>query len=185
MQRARVRQLNPEEAALWARVARTALPLPNKAHPLPVSYVHPPKPAVLRSQPMQTVNLIRPLPPLKVTHDKATLDSKWDKTLSRGSVVPDSSIDLHGHNLHSAYVLLDEGLERSIGRGDRVLLLITGKPPQPDSQQPHKRGAIRAAVVGWLAGSRHADRIAAVRAAHPRHGGNGALYIIIRRRPVR
>ena len=165
-----MRQLNPEEAALWARVARTALPLPNKPHPLPVSYAHPPKPAVLRSQPMQTVNLIRPLPPLKVTHDKATLDSKWDKTLSRGSIVPDSSIDLHGHNLHSAYVLLDEGLERSIGRGDRVLLLITGKPPQPDSQQPHKRGAIRAAVVGLVGriAPRGQDRRRACRASPAR-----------------
>ncbi len=94
---------------------------------------------------------------------------------------PDASLDLHGHTLASAHALLDRGLERAIGRGDRVLLLVTGKPPRPESERPHARGAIRAAVADWLAASRHADRIAAVRNAHPRHGGAGALYIVLRR----
>jgi DNA-nicking Smr family endonuclease len=110
-----------------------------------------------------------------------TLDGGWDRRLTRGMVAPDSSIDLHGHTLQSAHTLLDQGLATAIARGDRVLLLVTGKPPRPESERPHARGAIRAAVGDWLAGSRHVDRIAAVRAAHPRHGGAGALYIILRR----
>ncbi|WP_298093192.1 Smr/MutS family protein [uncultured Sphingomonas sp.] len=110
-----------------------------------------------------------------------TLDGGWDKRLTRGAVIPDSSIDLHGHTLASAHAMLDRGLERAIGRGDRLLLLVTGKPPRPESERPHARGAIRAAIADWLAGSRHADHIAAVRGAHPRHGGQGALYIVIRR----
>lgn len=110
-----------------------------------------------------------------------TLDGGWDKRLARGVVAPDASIDLHGHTLASAHALLDSGLARSIARGDRVLLLVTGKPPRPESERPHARGAIRAAVADWLAASRHADHIAAVRGAHPRHGGAGALYIVLRR----
>ena len=110
-----------------------------------------------------------------------TLDGGWDKRLSRGMVAPDASIDLHGHTLASAHGLLDAGLARSIARGDRILLLVTGKPPRPESERPHARGAIRAAVADWLAASRHADAIAAVRGAHPRHGGSGALYIVLRR----
>jgi DNA-nicking Smr family endonuclease len=110
-----------------------------------------------------------------------TLDGGWDKRLTRGVVSPDSSIDLHGHTLASAHALLDVGLGRAIARGDRVLLLVTGKPPRPESERPHARGAIRSAVTDWLAGSRHADSIAAVRGAHPRHGGQGALYIVLRR----
>ncbi|MEH3158634.1 MAG: Smr/MutS family protein [Sphingomonas taxi] len=110
-----------------------------------------------------------------------TLDGSWDKKLSRGIVIPDSSIDLHGHTLSSAHALLDDGLARAIARGDRVLLLVTGKPPRPESERPHARGAIRAAIADWLAASRHADAIAAVRGAHPRHGGQGALYIVLRR----
>ena len=110
-----------------------------------------------------------------------TLDGSWDRRLGRGLAQPDSSLDLHGHTLHSAHALLDQGLARAITQGDRLLLLVTGKPPRPDSERPHARGAIRAAVADWLAASRHADRIAAVRNAHPRHGGAGALYIVLRR----
>jgi DNA-nicking Smr family endonuclease len=60
------------------------------------------------------------------------------------------------------------------------LLLITGhhRPGDP----PVQRGRIRAAVHDWLAASRHAPHIAAVRGAHRRHGGGGSLYLILRRR---
>ena len=113
-----------------------------------------------------------------------TLDGGWDKRLSRGMVTPDATIDLHGHTLHSAHDLLDAALARAIARGDRVILLVTGKPPRPESERPHARGAIRAAVGDWLFASRHAGVIAAVRGAHPRHGGQGALYIVLRRPKV-
>lgn len=102
--------------------------------------------------------------------------------MTRGAIIPDSTIDLHGHTLRSAHTLLDGGIERALERGDRVLLLVTGKPPRPGSEHPHERGAIRAAVGDWLAASRHAGAIAAVRSAHPRHGGAGALYLILRRK---
>jgi DNA-nicking Smr family endonuclease len=96
-------------------------------------------------------------------------------------VQPDASLDLHGHTLASAHAMLDAGLDRALSQGHRVLLLVTGKPPRPESERPHARGAIRAAIADWLAISRHAANIAAVRGAHPRHGGAGALYIILRR----
>ncbi|MFM9828727.1 MAG: Smr/MutS family protein [Sphingomonas sp.] len=110
-----------------------------------------------------------------------TLDGRWDKRLATGAVSPDSSIDLHGHTLDTAHARLDTALEHAIRRGDRVLLLITGKPPVPESERPHARGRIRAAIGDWLAASRHAPHIASVRSAHARHGGAGALYLILRR----
>lgn len=123
-----------------------------------------------------------PVAPAPVGRGPAnTLDGSWDRKLTRGLVSPDCSIDLHGHNLSTAYATLDGALEQSIRMGDRVVLLVTGKPPRPTSERPHARGAIRAAIGDWLAGSRHASAIAAVRNAHPRHGGAGALYIILRR----
>ena len=124
--------------------------------------------------PRAPASSVRPMP-------GTTLDGSWDKQLSRGLVSPDRSIDLHGHNLATAHALLDSALERAVRDGDRVILLGTGKPPVPTRERPHARGAIRAAVGDWLAGSRHAGSIAAVRGAHPRHGGNGALYIVLRR----
>jgi DNA-nicking Smr family endonuclease len=110
-----------------------------------------------------------------------TLDGSWDRRLARGGAAPDVTVDLHGHNLATAHALLDRRLEQAIADEARIVLLITGKPPS-DDRRPVARGAIRAAVGDWLAASRHAGAIAAVRNAHPRHGGQGALYIVLRKR---
>lgn len=175
------RRLSADEAALWARVMATVTPL-GLDKPRPVREgvggggVH---------QAIPSATAPTPTPPSKGRGLKdapgTTLDASWDRRLARGSVEPDTTVDLHGHTLTSAHDILDRALERSRGRGDRVILLITGKPPRRDSERPHARGAIRAAVGDWLHASRHAEAIAAIRGASPRHGGAGALYIILRR----
>ena len=64
----------------------------------------------------------------------------------------------------------------------RLVLLITGKPrPADPADRGHRRGAIRAKVLDWLAAGPHASAIAAVRPAHRRHGGEGALYLVLKR----
>ena len=83
-------------------------------------------------------------------------------------------------NLDGAWQAIDTALERAESAGDRVILLITGH--HRAGEPPVQRGRIRAAVHDWLAVSRHAGRIAAVRGALPRHGGGGSLYIVLRRR---
>jgi DNA-nicking Smr family endonuclease len=183
------RPLGADEAALWARVLATVRPLPGRqptpAPPMPTTKAPTPapggstaKPALKRQTPAKPMPAATPRP---VPHDRATLDSGWDRRLSRGLTQPDCTVDLHGHSLATAYARLDAALDQAIAEGDRVMLLITGKPPRPGSERPHARGAIREAVGDWLASSRHAGRIAAVRNAHPRHGGQGALYIVLRR----
>lgn len=181
----RPRKLAPEEAALWAKVVASVTPYrtpPAKAsEPEPAA---PPASSPVISPPVMRRSLpVSPAKPASIVD--ATLDSTWDRRLSRGMVAPESTIDLHGHNLDSAYQRLDLGLDHAIARGDRLLLLITGRPPRPESERPHRRGVIRAAVNDWLAASRHAGRIAAVRPAHPSHGGAGALYIVLRRERLR
>jgi len=181
-----MRRLAPEEAALWQLVIASVKPIAGrKAAPKPAATPAPavnpplaPKPAPKK---MKAAPSPAPPPPRTVVRSSNTLDGSWDRQLSRGLVSPESSIDLHGHSLASAYDRLDRGLEQAIAQGDRVLLLVTGKPPRAESERPHARGAIRAAVGDWLASSRHSGRIAAVRNAHPRHGGSGALYIVLRR----
>jgi len=169
-----MRKLSAEEQALWNRVVETVRPLRPVTMPAPVPAAAPvPGPIAARAP------APRPVPPARSPGPGTTLDGSWDKRLARGVVAPDASLDLHGHNLDTAWTALDRALERAIGRGDRLLLLVTGKPP---SEAKGKRGAIRAAVGDWLAVSRHAGEIAAVRGAHPRHGGAGALYIILRKR---
>lgn len=82
--------------------------------------------------------------------------------------------------LDGAWRAIDRSLEQAIARGDRLVLLITGH--ERSGEPPIRRGAIRAAVHDWLAASRHAREIAAVRGAHRRHGGGGSLYIVLRRK---
>lgn len=183
-----MRRLAPEEAALWKRVIASVTPIearPVKAvealakseTPAPAPVL--PKPRVKGRVPPLRAAAAPPAPARGQAVN--TLDASWDRRLSRGLVAPESTVDLHGHTLSSAYDRLDFGLEAALSRGDRVLLLVTGKPPRPESERPHARGAIRAAVGDWLAASRFSDRIAAVRTAHSRHGGAGALYIVLRR----
>jgi len=110
------------------------------------------------------------------------LDSHWDRRFKNGNVVPDVSIDLHGTGLAGAYARLDAALEQAVHQHLRVILLITGKQRMHDRTSGEGRGAIASVVRDWLSASRHASHISAVRNAHPRHGGAGALYIILKRR---
>jgi DNA-nicking Smr family endonuclease len=135
-----------------------------------------PRPAAVKTLPKpapQRVAAARPAP-------GTTLDGHWDRRLRSGSVAPDRVVDLHGMNLDAAWRAIDRSLEQAIAAGDRLVLLITGhhRPGEP----PIERGRIRAAVHDWLAASRHAANIAAVRGAHRRHGGGGSLYLVLRRR---
>jgi len=181
-----VRSLDPDEAELWARVTATIRPLsrnpsvagPDSEAPDNAKPTHPearPKGRVPHKRPARLENAPVPGP-----HRLRTLDGSWDRRLKNGTIAPDRVVDLHGMNLDSAWSAIDRALEQARDSGDRVLLLVTGheRPGDP----PIERGRIRAAVHDWLAVSRHAASIAAVRGAHGRHGGGGSLYIILRRR---
>ncbi|HUE78053.1 MAG TPA: Smr/MutS family protein [Sphingomicrobium sp.] len=169
-----MRSLSPEEAELWARVTATIRPLSRQS--LPEAAPETAAETERRRPPLPVAR--KPAPPPARPRPGTTLDGSWDKKLQSGSAVPDRVLDLHGHNLDQAWSAIDTALERAIGAGERVLLLITGHARV--DQPPVERGRIRAAVHDWLAVSRHAPRIAAVRNAHPRHGGGGSLYIILR-----
>lgn len=180
-----MRSLSPDESELWARVTATIRPLSREPlPPLPPAEAStgpaPPVPPPISRKPKGPAPR-RPGAPPAAPRPGATLDGTWDRKLRSGSVEPDRTLDLHGHDLGSAWSAIDRALERAVDSGERVLLLVTGhaRPGDP----PVLRGKIRAAVHDWLAASRHAGRIAAVRGAHPRHGGGGSLYIILRRGP--
>jgi DNA-nicking Smr family endonuclease len=177
-----VRRLDSEEKALWARVAATVTPLPGKPAALP-SPAAPPGPSPTPSS--KPSARLRPPPTAKPSALPAkappadTLDGGWDRRLRRGVVAPDRTIDLHGHTLTSAHAALEAALGRAVADDVRVLLVVTGKPPRASEA---RRGLIRASIGEWLSVSSYRGRIAAVRIAHPRHGGSGALYLILRRR---
>lgn len=173
-----MRSLSPEEAELWARVTATIRPLSRGPVDAPITAAKMAPAAKPRGRvPTPSPAKLSPKP-IKNFHG-ATLDGSWDRRLGSGRIEPDRTLDLHGHSLDRAWQAIDQTLERSIAAGDRVLLLITGHERRGDP--PLERGRIRAAVHDWLAASRHASRIAAVRGAHRRHGGGGSLYVIFRK----
>lgn len=185
----RTRRLSPEEQALWARVARTARPMPGKRvealaadFGASIDSLSSLDPAEHRTAAAPRSAKLRPAPVRPLVPPRDTLDGRWDKRIAKGDVAPDITIDLHGETLATAHARLNRGLDAAIRHGDRTILLITGKAAADNPRlPPTSRGVIRASVMDWLAASVHADRIAAVRNAHPRHGGAGALYIILRR----
>ena len=176
-----MRSLSAEEAQLWAKVTATIRPLSRE--PIEATFVVEPAPAPSPAKQRGRIPPSRPIVSAPVpprTLQQATLDGGWDRDIKTGRIVPDHVLDLHGHNLDRAWEAIDRALDQAISGGDRVLLLITGHERR--GEPPLERGRIRAAVNDWLAASRHASNIAAVRAAHRRHGGGGSLYIILRRR---
>jgi len=174
------RRLNPEERALWRKVTADVRPLQAEA-PAPETPPPPiPEPTVVPAFKRRTTAVAAPaIRPAVSRPSVDTLDGGWDRRLRRGLIAPERSIDLHGHTLASAYAALEAALAQAVADEVRLLLVITGRPPRAGSDG---RGRIRAAIGDWLAGSSQAGRIAAVRSAHPRHGGAGALYLILRRR---
>ncbi len=174
-----MRSLSPEEAELWARVAATIRPLSQE----PAQAVDEPSAVTPRELDVAST-AAKPRTRKPMVADKArvgaTLDGTWDRRLRSGEVRPDLVLDLHGYSLDAAWGAIDRALEDGISNGHRVVLLITGHARTGDP--PVRRGAIRAAVHDWLAASRHARSIAAVRPAHRRHGGGGSLYIVLRRK---
>lgn len=182
------RRLSAGEKALWERVAATITPLeplranaPAEALPKAMA---PPTPA-----PKVRGRVPAPLPPPPRPPerprplDSRTLDAGWDRRLAAGQVAPDFTLDLHGCTLDSAHARLDHGLALAMAQGARLVLLITGRPRPSDdhASRSERRGAIRAKFMDWLAAGSHASRIAAIRPAHPRHGGAGAVYLVLRR----
>lgn len=106
---------------------------------------------------------------------------------------PDAVVDLHGHTQEEARQHLFQRILAADGRGARLVLVITGKGsrpgPEPADLMPglggtraRSRGAIRHRLPQWLGDPALSGRIAAVRTAHPRHGGSGAFYVILKRR---
>jgi DNA-nicking Smr family endonuclease len=199
------RRLTPEEAAMWRKVAESVTPLQRRRKP-PVVAPPPPAPrlpeaapppqparidlaaALAAAEARSRAGVRQPAPAPRrsaprVAEEKVGLDASWERKIARGGLEPDFSLDLHGSTLDQAYSRLMHGLSQARAMGARVVLIVTGKPrPVEAADRSGARGAIRAKIADWLAASDHASDIAAVRGAHRRHGGQGALYVVLKRR---
>jgi DNA-nicking Smr family endonuclease len=179
------RGLSADDAALWAQLSQSVTPLKSRPPAPP-----PPQPAT-ETGPQSVppakrvkgrVPPARPAPAPAPPPPGPGLDTSWERKLARAAIAPDFTLDLHGHTLEQAHARLDSGLSQAKAMGARLVLLITGKPrPVDAADRGTHRGAIRAKVLDWLAAGPHGADIAVIRNAHRRHGGEGALYLVLRR----
>ena len=111
-------------------------------------------------------------------------DRDVDRALARGRRQPEATLDLHGMTLAAAERAVAGFLAESTEQGRRVVLVVTGKGLRVESGKLFG-GRIRAEFPAWLERPENRSRVAGVRQAHPRHGGSGAFYLLLKRRTVR
>jgi DNA-nicking Smr family endonuclease len=104
--------------------------------------------------------------------DRSTL-----RRLRRGELPVDGRIDLHGLAAGAARESVEAFVRRARGRGDRVLLLVHGK----GEHSPGGRGVLRGEIAAWLSQGEASRSVAAFATAASEDGGEGALYVLLRR----
>lgn len=164
------RKLKPDEAHLWGHVTATVRPMPGRLAPS----VKPP--------PIEAAPAHLPIP-VKAAPQKArpvrppeAIEPGRHKRIVRGHEPLEARIDLHGMTHDRARAALEGYIRRVWDEGCREVLVITGKGTQGD-------GVLRRFTPEWLAAAPLRDLVAGVSQAHRRHGGEGALYVALKRRP--
>jgi DNA-nicking Smr family endonuclease len=103
----------------------------------------------------------------------AALDRRTRSRLARGRIEIDARLDLHGLTLHRAHARLRSFLSNAQVRGHRLVLVITGKGGS---------GAMHREVPHWLSLPEMRALVIGYEPASAAHGGDGALYVRVRRR---
>lgn len=147
----------------------------------------------------------RPLAPINTVEDIRTLvtqkrrkssddvlpggvDGRTEERLRKGQIEPDARLDLHGYTENAAHDALLNFLRGAQLRHHKMIIVVTGKGAPRDLHAPFDleldrkaRGILKTVVPRWLAEPGFARYVSAVRQAHNRHGGEGALYVYLRR----
>lgn len=188
--------LDPRDADLWERVARTAEPLKKDGGRVRLrderpAAAAPEKPNCPRKaapapdpvkQPARDASPPAP-PPL------GAFDRREAKGLGSGRVEIGARVDLHGMRQREAHATLKAFLARAQREGHRHVLVITGKGTARGSAETEnfyetpgdRPGVLRRTVPQWLGAPELRSVVVSCRAAAPRHGGEGALYVRLRK----
>jgi DNA-nicking Smr family endonuclease len=177
----RKRSLSEEERALWESIAKQTKPLrkklraakaaaePSAAETSVAAKSIPPKslPSAATLRPAKPA-----APPL------APLGRRERSQLSRGRKEIDARLDLHGMTQTRAHRALSGFLQRAHSDGLTFVLIITGKGKMGAESE---RGVLRRQVPQWLSLPEFRSLVVGFEEAHVGHGGEGALYVRIRR----
>jgi DNA-nicking Smr family endonuclease len=173
--RRRARGLTEEDIALWAEVARSVRRRPGVLPPIepptspprasPAEPVRPPAAGPARLAP----------PPL------APIERKLKRALARGRDAVDGALDLHGLNQAEAHHALRAFLVAAQARGDRLVIVVTGKGRAGSSSWIDEPGVLRRLAPHWLQAPDMRGIVLGFEEAGRAHGGAGALYVRLRR----
>jgi DNA-nicking Smr family endonuclease len=184
----RRRDLRAEERALWQDIVRSIKPLRRRAPdpaeggaavsdsdlqemPSPDAVPLPKRSAASNKDPTPA----RADPPL------APLGRRFRQRIGRGAHTIDARLDLHGLTQAKAHAALTRFLRSAQADGAKLVLVITGKGGRAGAAEAD-RGVLRRQVPRWLAEPEFRAYVVGYEAAHIGHGGDGALYIRVRRR---
>jgi DNA-nicking Smr family endonuclease len=175
--------LSGEELALWESVAKQAKPLRKKRRPIqsPAEIVvegveveqSPRMSKTVAATPQKTVVTPAAPPPL------APIGRRERSQLSRGRKDIDARLDLHGMTQTRAHRALLNFLHEAHANGMTFVLVITGKGRTTGAES--ERGILRRHVPQWLGLPEFRHLIVGFEEAHIGHGGEGALYVRVRR----
>ena len=166
---------------MWHHVVRDAQPLHGAPPVAPAPPVSPPPAA---DTPADRTPSAPPRPALAAVRPSRRLDPSgpvdldrrsWIK-LRRGLYPLDARLDLHGLTQAEAHARLGAFLAAAQARNNRCVLVITGRGVRHG-------GTLRAMTPRWLDESPNRPRVLAFAQAQIQHGGEGALYVLLRRRP--
>lgn len=161
----RQRQPTAAEIDLWRRAMAEAEPLPEK--PSPGSAKPGPAARVERAPASYAPLALDPQRP-------SGIDRRSWLRLKRGQVTIEDTVDLHGLTQAQAHERLGRFLVEAQREGLRCVVVVTGKGVV-------NGGVLRQMVPRWLNESGNRERVLAYAPAQPKHGGTGALYLLIRR----
>jgi DNA-nicking Smr family endonuclease len=167
-----MRAVKGEERALWRETMRGVKPLrPVVLKIAPSDEIVAPKPA-RESKSRRVSAATKPAaPPARAAKSIDALDRRTAARLKRGTLAIEAKLDLHGMTQTEAHDALTRFILRAQKHGSRAVLVITGKS-----------GVLHGTVPRWLNESGNRERILAIRRAHAQHGGEGALYLMLRRK---
>lgn len=176
---------SPEELALWRTAMRDAKPLKRSrpaakktAPPQPTPSEPPPPAKQKRTAPPVPPPPLPPLKPPELAPGRfAGVDKRLAERLKRGQLAIEAMLDLHGLTQEEAHRQLDGFLAHSAHAGRRCILIITGK-----GIWRSESGILREMVPRWLNEAPNRARVLAIAHAQPRHGGEGALYVLLKRK---
>ena len=185
------RPLKPEEARIWGVVAATVHPLPGRETPAaPDDALPSPSwggsrreaPGVGKSGSGSAPGRDLPTRPgLRPVHPPHEGEGKFIEPRRKHRIAKEREeiggrLDLHGLDQDRARAVLEGFLRRAWDDGYRAVLVITGKGVQGD-------GVLRRRAPEWLAAPHLAPIVAGISEAHRKHGGEGALYVALKRKP--